>query len=120
VTHPDPDSEEFRKLQQAVLYHFHDILQEHRLQLSDEIARFRRETADLIASTLEIHKSNDYVARDLKDFPAPLDAPIAVGQPTPGTDSSLVARVGLERACSPDLLVPLVLLPLSPLLLAAR
>jgi hypothetical protein len=90
VTHPDPDSEEFRKLQLAVLYHFYDILQEHRLQLSDEIARLRRETAVLIASTLEIHRSNDYVACDLKDFPAPLDASIAVGQPTSGTDSSLI------------------------------
>jgi hypothetical protein len=82
ATHPDPDSEEFRKLQQAVLYDFHDILQEHRLQLSDEIARLRRETAQLTASTLEIHKSNDYIARDLKDFPAPLDTPTAFSRHT--------------------------------------
>ncbi len=88
VAHPDPQSEEFKKLQHAVLYHFHDILQGHRIQLIDEIARLRRETADLIARTLEIHKSNDYIARNLQDFPAPIEAPIAVGQPLSGTDYS--------------------------------
>jgi hypothetical protein len=34
AAHPDPRSEEFKKLQHAVLYHFHGILQEHKIQLS--------------------------------------------------------------------------------------